>query len=518
VFGERFWRGSVARLIGSQAATALDVQLDTLERAEVITRSPESRFRDETELVFRHAVVRDAAYAMLTDRDRQLAHALAAEWLEPRIDDAVLLAHHFEVGERPKDAARWHVQAAEDALTANAFETVLVHATRAEELGIDGALAGRAQLARAQVTLWRGTNPDARIHALAAIDLLERGSVEWFTALGIASAATGKLERRDDLVALVNVLEAVPATTEEAGRARAIARARTAMQLVYLGEPEIVARLVAGCEDEPGAAGDPHVRTWMADLKFERAFASGLPIHPREVIAASENARNLGDVRQAMLQEGNYCMTLLSVGAYEEAAKASDALVTRAAFDTTFLDWVKMLVQAVGAAIRGHTRAYEEASELAMKRNVRAGIANRLWLAMLLFQSGHIDHAHAVTEHVFDGSVNAPPFRSIAVALALRMAVRRGDLSRAAVLVAELDRAIHRAVAVWGRAFCDVARVEAHEALGNTEAAREALDFGVAHLLKCADVMEEWRDTFLHARADNAELVEIARRHGITIE
>jgi eukaryotic-like serine/threonine-protein kinase len=94
VFGERFWRGGVAQLVGSKAAAALDAHLETLERADVVTRSTDSRFRGDVELVFRHALVRDAAYAMLPDHDRTLAHALAGEWLEPPNDDSVLLAHH----------------------------------------------------------------------------------------------------------------------------------------------------------------------------------------------------------------------------------------------------------------------------------------------------------------------------------------------------------------------------------------------------------------------------------------
>lgn len=122
-----------------------------------------------------------------------------------------------------------------------------------------------------------------------------------------------------------------------------------------------------------------------------------------------------------------------------------------------------------------------------------------------------------MNEQVFDRSTSAPPFRSISVAIALRGAVRRGDLESASALVTELDEAIHRGVAVWGRAFVDVARVEAHEALGHRDAAREALDFGVAHLRKCADIVKEWRHAFLHERRDCAELVAMAKGRGIIV-
>ena len=93
VLGERFWAGAVARLVGPGLASRIATHLDTLEQLEVVSREASSRFASEREYAFRHALVRDAAYAMLTDDDRVIGHALAAEWLETRVDDAALLAH-----------------------------------------------------------------------------------------------------------------------------------------------------------------------------------------------------------------------------------------------------------------------------------------------------------------------------------------------------------------------------------------------------------------------------------------
>lgn len=85
-------------------------------------------------------------------------------------------------------------------------------------------------------------------------------------------------------------------------------------------------------------------------------------------------------------------MTLLAVGAYDAAVRAAEALADRVSVDgADFLGFVRWLVQSVAAAMRGNTKAYEEASELALQRNVRAGIANRVWLAIMLFQNGHVE-------------------------------------------------------------------------------------------------------------------------------
>ena len=55
---------------------------------------PSAVFRGDTEYGFRHALVREAALAMLTDDDRTLGNRLAAEWLEEMGEpDAAVLAH-----------------------------------------------------------------------------------------------------------------------------------------------------------------------------------------------------------------------------------------------------------------------------------------------------------------------------------------------------------------------------------------------------------------------------------------
>ena len=65
---------------------------------------------------FRQSTSRDAAYAMLVDDDKRLAHGRAAEWLAEHAEsDAAAIAQHFE---RASDTARsgpWWTLAAEQA-------------------------------------------------------------------------------------------------------------------------------------------------------------------------------------------------------------------------------------------------------------------------------------------------------------------------------------------------------------------------------------------------------------------
>src|SRR5215510_10365493 len=83
VFGQVFWRGGVTALLGGEErAAALGEWLDTLADREAVSRRAECRFPGEVEYVFRHALVREAAYSMLTEADRALGHRLAGGWLE----------------------------------------------------------------------------------------------------------------------------------------------------------------------------------------------------------------------------------------------------------------------------------------------------------------------------------------------------------------------------------------------------------------------------------------------------
>src|SRR5204862_1083574 len=132
VFGEAVWSGGVAALIEAPAGPLLDA----LVAEEWLRPRPESRFRGEAELRFDHALVRDAAYAALTDADRELGHRRAAHWLEAAgASDPVMLAEHWERGREPARARTWFQRAAQRALDADDAAGCVGHAERAIACG-----------------------------------------------------------------------------------------------------------------------------------------------------------------------------------------------------------------------------------------------------------------------------------------------------------------------------------------------------------------------------------------------
>lgn len=86
--------------------------------------------------VFKHALVRDAAYESLTAGARQRVHARIAGALEERFPEVVrtrpdLLAHHHAAAEQKRSAVAYAQRAADQALQRSAYAEAIAHASSA---------------------------------------------------------------------------------------------------------------------------------------------------------------------------------------------------------------------------------------------------------------------------------------------------------------------------------------------------------------------------------------------------
>ena len=187
VFGERFSRAGVAALLGG--AAGIDDgrrRRSSGWRRTSSSRAPRRPLRQgDVELAFAHALVREAAYAMLTDEDRALGHRLAGDWLEQAgAADAMVLAEHFRRGGEPARAVRWYERAAEQALDAND----LVAAIERAELGIAGGaageLAGGCASSGREATSGAASWPRRSALALAAAAACRPAGAAWLRARG----------------------------------------------------------------------------------------------------------------------------------------------------------------------------------------------------------------------------------------------------------------------------------------------------------------------------------------------
>jgi predicted ATPase len=121
IFGAEFWQSGAVELCGGTKGEAeIDECLRVAIEQEFIERSKESRFPSEIQYAFRHALMRDAAYSLLTEQDRRTGHRLAAPFLEKLSEpDPAVLADHFQKGGEPARAVPYFIRAAELAAAGN---------------------------------------------------------------------------------------------------------------------------------------------------------------------------------------------------------------------------------------------------------------------------------------------------------------------------------------------------------------------------------------------------------------
>src|SRR5262249_34375009 len=148
-------------LAGLDAAEA-EARLSDLAGREIVTQRRDAKFAGHIELAFRHALVRDACYATLTEADRALGHRLAGAWLERSgRPEALVVAEPLPLGgDRPRAAAAY-VRASMQALGANVLGGAIERAERAAALGAEGETLGALRLLQAEAYQWRGRTADA---------------------------------------------------------------------------------------------------------------------------------------------------------------------------------------------------------------------------------------------------------------------------------------------------------------------------------------------------------------------
>jgi tetratricopeptide (TPR) repeat protein len=126
VFGLTCW-DSALEALGMPGAEGV---IRALVAAEVLVEQNVSRFTGAREWTFKHALVREVAYASLGESERKQLHGLAATWLASMGEDAATVAGHFDLGGEHVKAAEHWARAAQRALAANALKDALSMAER----------------------------------------------------------------------------------------------------------------------------------------------------------------------------------------------------------------------------------------------------------------------------------------------------------------------------------------------------------------------------------------------------
>jgi hypothetical protein len=321
VFGGSFPRSGVAALCG--VGSHVREVLAALEEHELVERRGDGRFPGDAEFVFRHALVRDAAYASLTEDDRVLGHRLAGRWLEEKGDpDAVTLAQHFERAHDSAAAVRWFRRAAEQALDGFDLEAAVSRATRGIACGAEGEALGALRLLQSEAHLWRGDLVGAEREALHAMRDLPRGSARWFkAALGLLMQSAS-LGREDQIERFIRELAESPSTVRSGAQTTAFA---LALRLLAMNGNRAVARLFldrlrAIDADSPG---EPSITAMLPAGQFY--WWSFIDWDPWARIKASERCARecelVGDVMNMAMARVHVAWSHARAGAVEDAER-----------------------------------------------------------------------------------------------------------------------------------------------------------------------------------------------------
>ncbi|WP_437757270.1 protein kinase domain-containing protein [Sorangium sp. So ce1389] len=569
IFGEAFWRGGVAALLGgAQGAPDLDRWLSELVARAFIERRPACRFPGEEEYAFRHARLREAAYATLSRGDRLLGHRLAGAWLEEAGEsDALALAEHFDHGGEHGRAMRWFLRGAEQALARGDLAAAIANAERGarhgdlcdrladanpdEERGASsgprsarggGETLSALRLVQAEAHRWRGEFEQAQRCAAQAARRLPRGTPLWFRAADELMSASG---RRGDFVLSTAWAKEVAACGEPAAEGVPGDEEARRTDAARVGADLLSARLIALCSaarqlfpagryaeaDALNAriralAGDlaslpPRAAAEVHRLRGARARHLGDPAGDMAGYAAAVEAfERAGDARGACNARVSLGFALIELGDVERAGEELTAAL--AAAERMGLRTIATRArQNLGRALAAQGQLDEA---LALSRqvilecrghgNLRFEGGTRIYAALIAHAAGDFGAAEADARDAAELLQVVPPSRAGALAALARALTAQGRADEALAAAREASEILARYGGIEEfESLVLVAFVEAARSAGDHEVARAAAARARDRLLARAAAIPDLalRESFLHRVRENAMLLSLAR-------
>ena len=515
VFGERFTPEGIGALVGA-STTGLDVGgwLDTLVAGEALARRG-------TDFTFRHALVREACYAMLTDDDRKRGHRLAGEWLEKAGDtEAITLARHFDRGGEGERAAPWYARAARAALDGDDLAGALERCTLGEAAGATGALLGELRSYEAEARLWRGEIALAGERAGQAVPILTVGTPAWCSAVGVfaeAKALAGAVDGLDDAVA---ALERV-APADDADREHVVdALCRSAWSFVTLGRLERARDLLAAAERHAARSHRAMGRGRLAHVRAVLALADGdLARGAAEHGNAALEFERCGAIRLALGARLNAALVLIDLGAYEEGVGAVTAIEEFAkSLDAGYLARIVAYSRGLGLARSGQltdaaallTTASRQLEDVGEQRLAAAA---RYTLAEVRLAQGTSSDAESEARRAVELASAIDGVRAAALGVLARILLEAGRTEEALVAASEGVSLAERTPMEDREVLLRLVYAEALERSGRRDAARSAIADAARRVTGRADLISDSdrRASFLGAVPENARALALAR-------
>jgi serine/threonine protein kinase/tetratricopeptide (TPR) repeat protein len=524
VFGQSFWPSGVVALLGGvERASFVAEWMRNLVEREYVAKRQDSRFASEEEMSFRHALLREAAYAMLTEKDRTVGHKLAGEWLESHGEpEPLVLAHHFELGGNGPRALGWYSKSAEQALEGNDFVALIDRAGRAIACGAEGAVLGALRTLQLEGHFWRGESEAVERCGKEALESLAPGSAPYARAIARMVISRGRRARPDEVAELA---ERLVTTLEQGTIARGaegayvFALAHAAAQLLFLGRYESVEPLVLRADRigrAAGERGDPSLLGWADDARSSLAMLEGdMGACVLLMTSAARHFVAAGDLRQACVEDGYVGYGYLDLGVFDQAEKVLRECIASA--ERLGLPHVVASARhnlGLACAMQGKLEEAEALLRAAITtfgahRDNRLECASHKYLAIALARGGDLEGAEEATQNALAKLESGGPSRAAALAAHASVLLLRGRSAEALERASEAY-AILRNLGSLDTEDALVRRTYAESlyATGNLEGAREAILDARDELLRRAAKISNptWRRSFLEKVQEHARV------------
>jgi tetratricopeptide (TPR) repeat protein len=522
VFGDGFSLAGIRALLGADALGDVERTIRALVEEELIVPRKQRRFAGHPEFGFRHALLREGAYATLTSSDRRMAHARAGEWLlQLGENDASVLAHHFELGADAEKAAHYHALAGEQALSVSDFSVAIRAAERGLALDPSQELQSDFWSIIANASFYTRQYEAALRAAENSLARSRPGSRSDCRALGAVLAAG--VFYRGTASPVSQWVERLHATEPEPGAVATLAFGFDCalMHFGYVESNEACQRHIARFNTIAAAAKDDLlVQAWAENCRASWARISGAVWaslgHSRAAAKLFDASGHRGILAIAGMHLG---LDHVLLGDYEVGDQTLERARSLAPKDSQPAVVIRHLSSA-SALCQGRL---EQAIDLAGQNftvadahdehhlRVAAGLIQAdAWVALGDYQSAD-DRITAIAT----SAAWFPYFQTWYQVTLASLRLRQGRLD-------EADRAIVHAVALrraLGRCHflkisaLDVVRVEILAARGQSELARRSAEKASFELLRRAERIVDLghRRSFLDAVPDNARLLELSR-------
>jgi serine/threonine protein kinase/tetratricopeptide (TPR) repeat protein len=527
VFGEVFWPGAVAQLLGSvRRGIGMGQRLEELTNREVLLKRKQSRFSGEEEYAFRHALLREGAYTMLTDEDRMLGHRLAGEWLEQHGEqDPLALAEHFERGREGARASLHYLHAAELANKGGDAAAAIARAKRALTYNLPDELRIRCLGMLCELHYYSmDLQSNALPHAEEVLRVAPRGSGPWSQGMLLKIVSSIQAGNLDEFLALLELVgDTSPAP--DAATPWAICVATGIFLLDLLGRTHaanhLFEKLTAGIrtvgDHEPMATVLFH-----SILAIRMSYAEEDPMkglaHGETLLRLSEatGQRRFGELAKNFIGMNRWCLGVLA---------GTDRMimdVTLSDNDTGLASSYRPFVLAWLLADRG---SFDEARiwagrliEAGQTRRVPLDVGRGHWaVAEVLRRKGELAGADAEIEAALAILRMASPLDTPGALATL--AALRGAQGRTAEALAAAEEALAKyeamgACGFFRGAFLRLVHAECLEATGDHEAAKAAIARARARLFVIAAKIgePEHRKSFLEDVPENRQTLALARQ------